>query len=147
MGEPQRLRPMPSDRRALHEPGGVGSGTSDRRGQDRLSFRRHPEQPVRPEEDPPGVGGTGEPLFQSFPDPSELRRAPRDRDDWHPEPPVDRVQVEDVEPSHDRPVDEYGADPFQGTEAADECDHSTRAVRAVDPDPTGSDRLHVFRKR
>ena len=147
MGEPQRLRPMPADRRALDEPGGVGSGASDRGGPDRLPVRGDLEQPVRAEEGPSGIGGTGEPPPQGRPDPRELRRASRDRDDRHPELPVERVQVEDVEPPHDRPVEENGADAVEGPETSNERDDPARPVGAVDPDPTGTDRLHVLGKR
>ncbi len=59
---------------------------------------------------------------------------------------MDRVQVEDVEPSHDRSVHENGADALDGPETANERYHPPGAVGAVDPDPAGADRLHVLRK-
>jgi len=147
MGEPERLRPMAADRRTLDEPNGVGSRTSHGGGPDRMPGRGNPEQSVRAQEPPTGVGGTREPLPQSRPDPLELRGTSRDRDDRDPELPVERVQVDDVETSHDGPVEQDGAHAFEGPEASDERDHATRAVSAVDPDPADAYRLHALGQR
>ena len=80
-------------------------------------------------------------------DPRELGGTSRHRYDRHPEPPVDRVQVEDVEPSDDRPIHQDGAEAFQRSQAADERDDPTRAVGAVDPDPADADRFQMFGER
>jgi len=80
-------------------------------------------------------------------DPRELRGSSRDRDYRHSEPLVERVQVEHVEPSHDRSVHENGADPFERPEAPDKGDDPPRSVGTVDSDAAGAYRLYVLGKR
>jgi hypothetical protein len=102
---------------------------------------------MRSQEGPASVGRARKPFPQRRSDPRELRGAPRDRDDRDPELLVERVQVENVEPAHDRAVHENRADAFERSEAADERDDPTRPVRAVDPDPAGSYCLYMFGER
>ncbi len=119
MGEAQRLRPVPPNGGPSDEKGGVRSGAPDRGGEDRLAARGHPEQSVRAQEGPADVGRTREPFPQRRLDPGELWGSSRDRDDRHTELLVQRVQVEHVEPSHDRSVHQNGANSFERPEATD----------------------------
>lgn len=147
MGEPQRLRPMPPDRRATDEPGGVAPGAPDRGGQDRLPSGGHAGQPVGAEERPAGVGGAWEPLPQRRSNPRELGGTSGDRDDRHAERAIQRVEIEDVEPAHHRPVEEDRPDAIERAKTPDERNDPPRTVGAVDAHATGTDRLHVLGKR
>jgi hypothetical protein len=58
---------------------------------------------------------------------------------------MERVQVENVEPSHDGAIKENGADSVERSESSDEGDHTAGPVGAVDANLGCSYRLHVFR--
>lgn len=60
---------------------------------------------------------------------------------------MQRIHVEDVEPSDNRPVEQNGADAIEGPQASYERDDPPRPVRPVDPHLSRSDRLHVLRQR
>jgi hypothetical protein len=60
---------------------------------------------------------------------------------------MEHVQVEDVEPSHDRPVEEDGAHALDWSQLSDQADHATRAIGPIDPHAPDTDRFHVLGER
>ena len=57
------------------------------------------------------------------------------------------VEVEDIEPTDDGPVEEDRPDPVDRTEAANERDHPARGVGPIDPHAPGPNLLHVLGQR
>lgn len=80
------------------------------------------------------VGGPREPPSQGARDAGEVGGPPGDRHDGDAEGPPQCVQVEDVEPSHDGPVEQDRAHPFESAQRPHERDDPTGAVGTVDPD-------------
>lgn len=147
MGKAKGFGPVPSQRGAPDEEGRVGPGAADRGGQDRATSGRDPEEAVGGEETPPSRGVPREPFVQGRPDPDELGRAPGECDDRDPQRTMDRVEVEYVEPSENRSVEEHRSQTFERPRSAHECDHLSGSVPAVHADPAGPDRFYIARRR
>jgi len=147
MGEAQRFRPISPDRGALHQAHGIAAGTTDGRREDRLPRGRHGEQPVGAQQGPPPVRRTGEPLRERRTDPGELGGSAGDGHDRSTKLAVDRVEVEDVEASHDDAVDQNRPNTVERAEGADERYDPAGPVRSIDPDAPRADRLEPFGER
>lgn len=145
MREPERLRPKAPHHGALDESRCIRPRTSDRGREDRSPFGRDREQSVRPQEAPALLRTPGKPLPERRSDSAELGRPPRYGDDRHAQRPVDRVEVEDVEPANHGTVDQKRPNSVEGSETPDECDHSPGPVGSVDADPAGAHGLEVVR--
>lgn len=147
VGEPKRLRPVTANRGSLDEPNRVDARTSGGGRENRSSVGGDGEQSMRAEEGPSGVGAPGEPLFQRRPDSGEFGRPTRHGNDWHAELPVNPVEVQYVEPSDDRSVQNHCSNALEGAETSHERNHLTGSVRPVDPDPPRTNRFHVLWQR
>lgn len=95
---------------------------------------------------PPSARVPGEPLSQGGTDPVELGRAASDRHHGKLERAVERVEVEDVETTHYRSVQQEGADPVERAGRPYEVDHRAGPVGPIDPDDPRADRLHIVRR-
>jgi len=60
---------------------------------------------------------------------------------------MDRLEVEDVEPSHDGPVEQDRPNSLERTESADETQHPAGPVRPVHANLRRADRLEAFGQR
>lgn len=142
--ESDGFRPVPPHGRARDETNGVRARASHGRGENRAALGRDREQPMRPQERPPPVRGTREPLSQGGPDPVELGGTTRHRDDRDAKGPVEGIQVEDVEPPDHRAVHEHRADAVERPQAENEGCDPPRSVGPIDADTSQPDRLHVL---
>jgi len=60
---------------------------------------------------------------------------------------MERVEIEDVEPTHDDSIEEHGPHALEGTDAPHEGDHPSRPVGSIDADPRRAHGLDVLRER
>ena len=146
VGDAERLRPVATNRRALHQADRVRSRASDGRRQDRSPGRRDRKEAMRAEQRPAPVGGAGKPLRERGSDPGEFGWPARDRHHRESERAVDRVEVEHVEAADHGPVHKDGPDSFEGAEGSDEPEDPLRPVRPIHAHLAGPDPHEVLRK-
>ena len=143
MGKPQGFGPISADRRAGDEESRVRPSAADRRRKDRPAVGRNAEQTVGRQEPPASVGVPREPLSQSGPDPGELGRPPRQRHDGEAELPMERVEVDHIEPPEDRTIHQQGANALERTGGSHQGDDPRGRILSVDRDRACADRLDV----
>lgn len=147
MGEPKRFRPVPPAGRPPHELRGIHARAADRGRQDRPASGGNGEQPMGGQKLPAPERVPREPFRERGPDASELGRTTRKRHDRAAQAPMDRVEVHDVEPPENGPVQQDRTQSVDRTGSAHESNHASCGVPAVDPDVVGADRLDVVRCR
>lgn len=136
---------MSSHGRLPDQPGGVGGRTPGCRGEDRLSPRGHRVKAMPAQERETPARRPWEPATERRLDPHEVRGPPRHRDHRDVQGGPDPVEVENVEPPDDRPVEQDRPHPFQGPEGAQNGDDARGAVGPVDPDPPYPHGLELLR--
>jgi len=145
MRDPERFGDVAADHRSAEKLGRLRSAAPDRGEEDGRTGGWHREEPVAAQEHPATGRVPGEPFAERGMDRRELRPVPGDRHDRDPQSPVQPVQVEHVEPSYHRTVQQDGVEPFESAGRPHEAEDLGRRVAAVDPYPTETDGLHAVR--
>jgi hypothetical protein len=147
MGEPEGLRNVAADDRSADEPGGVRATASDRGQEQRRTGREHREESVTTQRSPTASRIAREPLSKGGVDRRELRIGAGHRYDRDAQPPVETVQVQDVEPADHRPVQQHRVQALESARRFHQTDQLGRSVPPVDPHPPDAYGLHAVRSR
>ncbi len=133
MRDAQRLGNVPAHHGPADELGGLGTAATNGREIDRWTGARHSEQTM-PTEERPALGGVArEPLPERRVDGGELGSGPRNGRDGDPQFPMELIEVEDIETSHHRAIQQDGVEPFEPASSPDEPRDLLRCVATVDP--------------
>jgi hypothetical protein len=133
VSDPQRLGPEPDHARPPDEPHCVRGRATGRGGPDGRPPGRHAEQAVAAEYREAAGGGPGKPSLEGAADAREIRPASGERDHGKRGRPMDRVEVEDVEPADHRSVEKNRAHPLGRGDGAEQRDDPRGPVPAVHP--------------